>query len=90
MCPSAARPAISAGVPSPRPVSTGCRNQSTAASALAPAISRAIASVMVSPGRANVMFPTVVMPPAIAASDPVQKSSTQTGSCWLSSAASAA
>jgi len=36
------------------------------------------------------MFPTVVMPPAIAASDPVQKSSTQTGSCWLSSAASAA
>jgi hypothetical protein len=44
----------------------------------------------VSPGSANVMFPTVVMPPAIAASDPVQKSSTQTGSCWPSSPASAA
>src|ERR1700733_11584580 len=49
--PSAARAAISASVPSPRPASTGCRNQSAAASALAPAMSRAIAAVINSPGR---------------------------------------
>jgi len=52
----------------------------TAASALAPAISRAIAVVIDSPGSAKVMLATVVMPPAKAASEPVQKSSTQTGS----------
>jgi hypothetical protein len=41
-------------------------------------------------GRANDMFPMVVMPPAMAASEPVQKSSTQTGSCWPSRPASTA
>jgi hypothetical protein len=38
-----------------------------------------IAAVIDSPGSANVMFPMVVMPPAMAASDPVQKSSTHSG-----------
>ncbi len=80
VCPSAARAATSASSASPRPVSTGCRNQSTAASARAPAISLATAWVMDSPGSANVMLPRVVIPPAMAASEPVQKSSAQTGS----------
>ena len=80
VCPSAAKAAICVSSASPRPVSTGCRNQSTAASARAPAMSLATAWVMDSPGSANVMLPTVVIPPAMAASEPVQKSSTQTGS----------
>ena len=79
-CPSAASAAISAATPSPSPASTGCRNQSTAASAAASAISRATASVIVWPSSANVMLATVVMPPAKAASEPLQKSSTQIGS----------
>jgi hypothetical protein len=90
VCPSAARAAISAAVSSPSPASTGCRNQSTAASAPAPAISRVIAAIMDSPGSTNVMFPTVVIPPAMAASEPVQKSSAQTSSpCSAASAVSA-
>lgn len=92
VCPSAASPVISAAVLPPRPASTGCGNQSTAASTAAPAMSRTIAIVMDSPGSANVMCPIVVMPPAMAASEPDQKSSTQT--CRFprsaSSAASAA
>ena len=43
-------------------------------------MSLATAWVMDSPGSANVMLPTVVIPPAMAASEPVQKSSAQTGS----------
>ena len=79
-CPSAASAAISAAVPSPRPASTGCRNQSAAASAAASPISRATASVIVWPSSGNVMLAMVVMPPAKAASEPLQKSSTQIGS----------
>jgi len=90
-CPSAARVAISPAVLSSTPAGTGCRNQSAAASALAPAISRAIAAVIDSPDIAKVMFPMVVMPPAKAASDPVQKSSTHIGPrCPPTASASAA
>jgi hypothetical protein len=85
VCPASARLAISVAVAVA--LSTGCRNQSAAASLAAPAISRATASVIDSPGNANVMFPMVVMPPARAASEPLQKSSTQIGS--LNSLASA-
>ncbi len=47
-----------------------------------------MAVVMDSPGMANVMLPMVVMPPPMAASEPVQKSSTQAGSPGYSAATS--
>ena len=53
-------------------------------------MSLATAVVMDSPGMANVMLPTVVMPPPMAASEPVQKSSTQGGSPGYSAASAAA
>jgi hypothetical protein len=54
-------------------------NHLAAAPAAAAARSRAMASVSDCPSHGNVMFPTVVTPPAMAARDPLEKSSTQAG-----------
>src|SRR5215469_11895613 len=77
VCPASASTGISASAA--WSYMTGCRTKSTAESAPADARSRSTACPGDWPGPGNDMLPIVVTPPAMAAAEPLAKSSAQAG-----------
>src|SRR5215469_12870657 len=80
VCPASASAGISSSAPGTWSYMIGCRTKSTAESAPADARSRSTAWRSDSPRAGNDMLPIVVTPPAMAAAEPLAKSSTQAGS----------